>query len=343
MARTRVGINGFGRIGRLAFRAMAERPDDFEIMAVNDLASAADLRVLLQYDTVHGKFPGQVKLIDDTTLSAAGQKFKVLSERSPAKLPWKEMGVEVALESTGVFTKRASDKGGYGDHLKAGARKVVLSAPAKDEPDLTLVMGVNDAALKPEHNCISNASCTTNCLAPMVKVLNDNFGLEHGLMTTIHAYTNDQNVADMIHRDLRRARAAAQNIIPTTTGAARAVGKVIPELNGKLNGFALRVPVVNGSVTDFVATLKKSVTAGEINAAMKAAAAGPLRGLLEYCEDPIVSSDIIGNPHSSIFDSLCTMTMPADGGHMVKVVSWYDNEWGYSVRTADLIQRVASV
>ena len=343
MARIKVGINGFGRIGRLAFRAMAERPADFEIVAVNDLASAADLRVLLQYDTVHGRFPGKVELVNDTTLSAAGQKFRVLSERNPANLPWKDLGVEVALESTGVFTKRTSDKGGYGDHLQAGARKVVLSAPAKDQPDLTLVMGVNDAALLPEHHCVSNASCTTNCLAPMVKVLNDNYGLQQGLMTTIHAYTNDQNVADMIHSDLRRARAAAMNIIPTTTGAARAVGQVIPELNGKLNGFALRVPVANGSVTDFVATLNKSVTASEVNTAMKAAADGPLKGLLEYCTDPVVSSDIIGNPHSCVFDSLSTMTMPADGGNMVKVIGWYDNEWGYSVRTADLIRRVAAM
>jgi glyceraldehyde 3-phosphate dehydrogenase len=343
MAKVKVGINGFGRIGRLAFRAMAERPDEFEIVAINDLAPAADLRVLLQYDSVHRRFPGTVKLADDKTLVVNGQKVKVLSEKSPANLPWKELGVVVALESTGVFTRRSGEKGGYGDHLKAGARKVVLSAPAKDDPDLTLVMGVNDHALKPEHKCISNASCTTNCLAPVVKVLHDNFGVQQGLMTTIHAYTNDQRVADMIHRDLRRARAAAQNIIPTTTGAARAVGKVIPDLNGKLNGFALRVPVVNGSITDFVALLSKSATAEEINRAMKAAAEGALKGILEYCTDPIVSSDIIGNSHSSIFDSLSTMTMPADGGHMVKVVSWYDNEWGYSVRTADLIQRVAAM
>jgi glyceraldehyde 3-phosphate dehydrogenase len=343
MAKVKVGINGFGRIGRLAFRAMAARPDEFDIVAINDLAAAADLRVLLQYDTVHGRFPGKVELIDDTTLRVGDDTVKVLSERSPAKLPWKELGIDVALESTGIFTKRASEKGGYGDHLLAGARKVVLSAPAKDEPDLTVVKGVNDSELNASHQCVSNASCTTNCLAPLVKVLHDSFGLVHGLMTTIHAYTNDQRVGDMIHKDLRRARAAAQNIIPTTTGAARAVGQVIPELNGKLNGFALRVPVVDGSVTDFVAILNKSVTAKQVNAALKAAADGPMKGVMEYSTDPLVSSDIVGNPHSSIVDSLSTMTMPADGGNMVKVVSWYDNEWGYSCRTADLIQRIATL
>ena len=343
MATVKVGINGFGRIGRLAFRAMAARPNEFEIMAINDLASARDLRVLLQYDTVHGRYPGKVELIDDKTIGVDGRQVRVLSEKSPANLPWKDLGVEIALESTGVFRARESAKGGYADHLKAGARKVVLSAPAKDDPDLTVVMGVNDNKLTASHTCVSNASCTTNCLAPVAKVLHESFGIQQGLMTTIHAYTNDQRVADMIHSDLRRARAAAANIIPTTTGAARAVGKVIPDLAGKLNGFSLRVPVPDGSIVDLVVILNKSVTASEVNAAIKKAADGPLKGILEYTEDPIVSSDIVHHPASSIFDALSTMTMPADGGNMVKIVSWYDNEWGYSVRTADLIKRMAAL
>jgi len=337
----KVGINGFGRIGRLAFRAMAARPGEFDILAINDLADAKALALLLKYDTVHGLFPGEV-IAEGDSLIVDGKTVKVLSERSPANLPWAKMGVEVALESTGIFTSRESAKGGYGDHLKAGARKVILSAPAKDEPDLTVVFGVNEDRISPEHNCISNASCTTNCLAPVAKVLHESFGMKEGLMTTIHAYTNDQHTADQIHKDPRRARAAAQNIIPTTTGAARAVGKVIPELNGKLNGFAVRVPVPNGSCVDLVATLNKKVTAAEINTAIKAAADGPMKGILQYTEDPIVSSDIIGNDYSSIFDSLSTMTIPADGGNLVKILSWYDNEWGYSVRTADLIKLVAA-
>ncbi|GJM26032.1 MAG: glyceraldehyde-3-phosphate dehydrogenase [Phycisphaerae bacterium] len=337
-----VGINGFGRIGRLAFRAMFMRPDDFKIVAINDLGNAKALELLLKYDTVHGRFPGSVQS-EGETLIVNGQKIEVLTERNPANLPWAKMKVDIALESTGVFTKRSSEKGGYGDHLTAGAKKVILSAPAKDEPDMTVVFGVNEKKLTSEHKCISNASCTTNCLAPVAKVLNDSFGLKEGLMTTIHAYTNDQQTADQLHSDPRRARAAAQNIIPTTTGAAKAVGKVIPELNGKLNGFSLRVPVPDGSCTDLVATLDKAVTADEVNAALKAAADGPMKNYLEYCEDPIVSSDIIGNPHGSIVDSLCTMTMPAERGNMVKVISWYDNEWGYSCRTADLIKLAADV
>ena len=338
----RVGINGFGRIGRLVLRAMAQRPDEFDVMAINDLSSIDMLRQLLRYDTVHGRFKGTVE-VGDGALIINGKEVKVLAERSPAKLPWADLGVEVALEATGVFTVRESSKGGYGDHLKAGARKVILSAPSKDDPDLMCVLGINDDKLSPEHQCISNASCTTNCLAPVVKVLHENFGLVEGLMTTVHAYTNDQRIADLIHTDPRRARAAAQNIIPTTTGAARAVGKVLPELNGKLNGFALRVPVADGSLVDFVATLKKSVTRDQVNAALKSAAYGKLEGILEYNEDPLVSSDIIGNPSSSIVDAQSTMTMPADGGKMVKVVSWYDNEWGYSCRTADLIKMVATM
>ncbi len=338
----RVGINGFGRIGRLCFRAMAARANDFEVVAINDLSDPAVLRQLLKYDSVHGRFPGTVEAQKDA-LIVNGKRIAILSERAPAKLPWASLGVQVALESTGVFTKRESEKGGYGDHLKAGAKKVILSAPASDEPDLTVVLGVNDHQLSPAHTCISNASCTTNCLAPVVKVLNDSFGLVEGLMTTVHAYTNDQSVADLVHKDPRRARAAAVNIIPTSTGAAKAVGKVLPELNGKLNGFALRVPVADGSIVDLVATLKKSVTAAEINAALKTAAEGKMRGILEYSEDPLVSSDIVGNPHSSIIDAQSTMTMPAAGGHMVKVVSWYDNEWGYASRTVDLIARVAKM
>lgn len=339
----RVGINGFGRIGRLVARGLLANPSKFELVGVNDLGNPAALAHLLKYDSAHGRLDGKVETQGDSGIAVDGKAFKVTAIRNPAELPWGEMGVDVAVESTGIFTKRSSDRGGYGDHLKAGARKVVLSAPASDEPDLTVVLGVNDDKLTNEHNAISNASCTTNCLAPLAKVLNDSFGLVDGLMTTVHAYTNDQSTADMLHKDPRRARAAAVNIIPTTTGAARAVGKVIPELNGKLNGMALRVPVVDGSLTDLVARLKKKVTVAEVNAAIKAAADGPMRGILEYSEDPLVSTDIIDNPHSSIFDSLSTMTMPADGGDMVKVISWYDNEWGYSMRTVDLIERLAAL
>ncbi len=338
----RIGINGFGRIGRLVFRVMAGRAGEFEVVAINDLSSPKALRLLLKYDSVHGVFPGTVEATD-SALIVNGREIRVLSERAPAKLPWGELGIDVAVESTGVFTVRSGEKGGYGDHLSAGAKKVIVSAPTKDDPDLMVVLGVNDDQLSAAHLCLSNASCTTNCLAPMAKVLNDSFGLVEGLMTTVHAYTNDQRVGDLIHSDPRRARAAAVNIIPTTTGAARAVGKVIPDLSGKLNGFALRVPVADGSVVDLVATLKTKVTAAEVNAALKSAAEGKMRGIMEYSEDPLVSSDIIGNQHSSIIDSLSTMTMPADGGNMVKVVSWYDNEWGYASRTADLVARVAAL
>ncbi|MHC5111745.1 MAG: type I glyceraldehyde-3-phosphate dehydrogenase [Planctomycetota bacterium] len=338
----RVGINGFGRIGRLAFRAMAARDAEFEVAAINDLSDAKTLRQLLRYDSVHGRFPGTVEIASDG-LVVNGRTVKVLAERAPAKLPWGDLGVDVALESTGVFTKRSSEKGGYGDHLSAGARKVILSAPSKDDPDLMCVLGVNDDQLSSDHLCISNASCTTNCLAPVARVLHESFGLVEGLVTTVHAYTNDQKVSDLVHSDLRRARAAAVNIIPTSTGAAKAVGKVLPDLNGKLNGMAVRVPVADGSLIDLVATLGRSVTKDEINQALQAASQGALRGILEYSEDPLVSSDIVGNPHSSIVDSLSTMVMPGDGGTMVKVISWYDNEWGYSNRTADLIARVAAL
>lgn len=336
----KVGINGFGRIGRISFRAMAARADEFEIVGINDLGDPKALANLLKYDSVHGRFPGTVS-VDGKALIVNDRKIPIFSERDPGQLPWGEVGCEVALESTGIFTKRAGDgKPGYDSHLAAGAKKVVISAPAKDEPDLMCVLGVNSDQLSPEHKCVSNASCTTNCLAPMVKVLNENFGLEQGLMTTVHAYTNDQRVADMIHSDPRRARAAALNVIPTTTGAAKAVGKVYPDVAGKLTGISLRVPVPAGSVTDLVCTLAKPGSEEEINAAMKAAAEGELRGIMEYTEDPIVSSDIVGNPHSCIFDGSWTQRI---GPSLVKVLGWYDNEFGYSNRTADLILRLASL
>lgn len=342
MAPIKVGINGFGRIGRTVMRILAQRSDEFEAVALNDLCDVQSNAHLFKYDTVMGKFAGKVVAQDDAIV-INGQKVKVFSERNPANLPWGDLGVDIVLESTGVFRKRQSEKGGYGDHLKAGAKKVILSVPAADEIDVTIVLGVNNGDLKPEHTCVSNASCTTNCLGPIAKVLNDNFGIKRGIMTTIHAYTNDQNIADMMHKDLRRARAGAANIIPTTTGAARAVGKVIPELNGKLDGFAMRVPVMDGSVVDLTAELKKEVTVDQINDAVKAAAGGVMKGILEYCDEPIVSSDIIGNNHSSIFDALLTMTVPKASSNMVKVVSWYDNEWGYSCRSVDLMKMLAQM
>jgi len=335
---TKVAINGFGRIGRAVARILLEKKGDLELVAVNDLAPVKSLAHLFKYDTVMGKWCGTVEVKGDAIV-INGKTIKVLSERSPSNLPWSDMGVEIVVESTGIFRTKESEKGGYADHIKAGAKKVVLTVPAKDDIDATIVLGVNDDKLTADVACASNASCTTNCLAPVVKVLNDAFGIEKGLMTTIHGYTNDQNVADMIHSDMRRARAAAMNIIPTTTGAAKAVGKVIPELNGKLDGFALRVPVVDGSCVDLVAELKKEVTVEQVNGAIKSAAEGALKGIIEYCDEPIVSSDIIGNPASSIFDSLCTMVM----GKMVKVVSWYDNEWGYSSRTVDIMEKMAKM
>ena len=338
----KIGINGFGRIGRTVTRILAQRSEEFELVAINDLCPVATNAHLLKYDTVMGNFPGTVE-VQGNDLVVNGKTVKVLAERSPANLPWGDLGVQVVLESTGVFRERESAKGGYGDHLKAGAKKVLLSVPSKDKIDAMVVLGVNDDELKPEHTCVSNASCTTNCLGPIAKVLNDTFGIERGLMTTIHAYTNDQNVNDVFHSDLRRARAAAQNVIPTTTGAARAVGKVIPELDGKLDGFAMRVPVVTGSVVDLKAELKKNASVDEINAAMKAAADGPMKGILLYCEDPIVSSDIIGNDHSSIFDALSTMTMPKGSSNLIGVVSWYDNEWGYSCRSVDMMKMLAAM
>jgi len=285
-----------------------------------------------------GKWGGTVEA-KDGELVINGKAIKVLAVKNPAELPWKDMGVKVVLESTGVFRTAESPKGGYADHLKAGASKVMLSVPAKDDIDATIVLGVNDEKLTSAVKCVSNASCTTNCLAPLAKTLNDAFGIEQGVMTTIHAYTNDQNVADMIHKDLRRARAAAANIIPTTTGAAKAIGKVVPELDGKLDGFAIRVPIPVGSIVDLVVNVKKDVTVDSVNAAMKAAAEGPMKGILVYCDEPIVSSDIVNDPASSIFDSLCTIVVD----RTVKVVSWYDNEWGYSNRSVDIMERMAKM
>ncbi len=335
---TKVGINGFGRIGRAVARIIMQNQSDLELVAVNDLSDARSLAHLFKYDTVMGRWSGTVEA-GDGKLVINGKDIKVLAVKNPAELPWKDMGVKVVLESTGVFRLASSPKGGYADHLKAGASKVVLSVPAKDDIDATIVLGVNDEKLTKDVKCVSNASCTTNCLAPLSKVLNDTFGIEQGLMTTIHAYTNDQKVADMIHSDLRRARAAAANIIPTTTGAAKAIGKVIPELDGKLDGFAVRVPIPVGSIVDLVVNVKKDVTVDSVNAAMKAAAEGPMKGILVYCDEPIVSSDIVNDPASSIFDSLCTIVL----GRTVKVVSWYDNEWGYSNRTVDIMERLAAM
>jgi len=335
---TKVAINGFGRIGRAVARIIMQRKGDLELVAINDLSDAKSLAHLFKYDTVMGKWNGTVKVKDDE-LVINGKSVKVLAVRNPAELPWKDMGVKIVVESTGIFRTKESPKGGYADHIKAGAEKVVLTVPAKDDIDATIVLGVNDEMLTSEVKCVSNASCTTNCLAPVAKTLNDAFGIELGLMTTIHAYTNDQRVADMIHSDLRRARAAAVNMIPTTTGAAKAIGKVVPDLDGKLDGFAIRVPIPVGSVVDLVVNVKKDVTVDAVNAAIKAAAEGPMKGYLVYCDEPIVSSDIVNDPASSIFDSLCTMVI----GKTVKVVSWYDNEWGYSNRTVDIMEKLAAM
>ena len=336
----KVAINGFGRIGRLTFRGLVERSSEFEVVAINDLTDNKMLATLLKYDSTHGRFPGTVDY-NDESLIVNGKAIKATAIRNPAECPWGDLGVDVVVESTGVFASRKSaDKAGYDTHLDAGAKKVVLSQPAKDGADLTCVLGVNDDKITSDLKCISNASCTTNCLAPVAKVLHETFGIENGLMTTIHAYTNDQNVQDLPHKDPYRARAAAMNIIPTTTGAAKAVGLVIPALQGKLTGYAMRVPVVTGSVVDLTVNLSKAATPDAINAAMKAAAEGPLKGILAYTEDPIVSTDIIGDPHSSIFVGPWTTAI---SDTMVKVVSWYDNEWGYSCRTVDLIAKLAKM
>ncbi|MFP3860428.1 MAG: type I glyceraldehyde-3-phosphate dehydrogenase [Bacteroidales bacterium] len=333
MTKVKVAINGFGRIGRSVFRIAHERKN-IKIVGINDITDTKTLSHLLKYDSNYGKFNGKVEF-DNDNLIIDGKKIKVSSEKEPAKIPWDETP-DVVIESTGVFRQRESSKGGYGDHLKNGAKKVLLTVPAKDEIDAMVVLGVNDEALKPEHQCVSNASCTTNCLAPVVKVLHDEFGIEEGLMTTIHSYTADQNLQDAPHKDLRRARAAALSQIPTTTGAATAVGKVIPELNGKLDGKAIRVPTPTGSLVDFVANLKKEVSIEEVNKAMKKHAEGDMKGILGYTEDPIVSADIIGDSRSSIFDADSTMVI----GKTVKVISWYDNEWGYSTRVVDLLERL---
>jgi len=330
----KVGINGFGRIGRNVFRAAHAAGADLEFVAVNDLVDPATMAHLLKYDSILGRFPGEV-VAGDGAISVDGREVKMLSERDPAALPWGELGVDVVIESTGFFTGRED----AAKHLSAGAKKVIISAPAK-EPDVTVALGVNFESDydRDSHHVISNASCTTNCLAPMAKVLHEAFGIEQGLMTTIHAYTADQRLQDMPHKDPRRSRAAALNLIPTTTGAAKAVGLVLPELNGKLNGFSMRAPVPTGSAVDLVFTTPNPLEPAQINAALKAAAEGPLKGILAYTEDPIVSTDIVGDPHSSIIDALSTMVI--GDGRMAKVISWYDNEWGYSNRCVELAGKV---
>jgi len=331
---TQIGINGFGRIGRSVFRILSER-DDINVVCINDLFENEQLAYLLKYDTVMGIFQKEVKATGDA-LYVGDQKIEMTEYRDPAAIPWKDLGVDVVIESTGVFRERAPLE----KHLAAGARKVLLTVPAKDEIDATIVLGVNDDELKAEHCIVSNASCTTNCLAPIAKILDESFGIEEGFITTVHAYTNDQRLADVPHRDFRRSRAAGENIIPTTTGAARAVGKVLPQLKGKLDGLAMRVPVPDGSIVDLVARLRSKPSAEDVNDAVRAAADGSMKQVLEYSEAPLVSSDIIGNPHSSIFDAMSTSSLQ-DG--YLRVVSWYDNEWGYSNRVVDLIDRMATM
>jgi glyceraldehyde 3-phosphate dehydrogenase len=331
---TRIGINGFGRIGRQSLKAMLERyPRDLEVVAVNDLTDTKTNAHLLKYDSTYGKFPGEIEATADS-LIVNGHTIKVISQRDPAQIPWGDLGVELVIESTGLFT----DASKAAAHLKGGAKKVIISAPAKGE-DLTIVLGVNDNMYDPaKHNIVSNASCTTNCLAPAAKVLNDAFGIERGMMNTIHSFTNDQRILDQVHKDLRRARTAGANIIPTTTGAARALALVIPELKGRFDGMSLRVPTVTVSVVDFVAIIRKEATKDAINQAFKEAAAGSLKGILGYTDEPLVSSDFRGDPRSSIVDGLSTMVL---GSNMVKVMAWYDNEWGYSSRVADLAHFMA--
>ena len=331
---TRVGINGFGRIGRSVFRILSDR-DDINVVCINDLFENEQLAYLLKYDTVMGIFKKEVAATDDA-LHVGDQKVVMTEHRDPAAIPWKDLGVDVVIESTGVFRERAPLE----KHLAAGAKKVLLTVPAKEEIDATIVLGVNDDQLKAEHRIVSNASCTTNCLAPIAKIIDDSFGIEEGFITTVHAYTNDQRLADVPHKDFRRSRAAGENIIPTTTGAARAVGKVLPRLKGKLDGLAMRVPVPDGSIVDLVCRLGKNATTEDVNGAVREAAEGPMQRVLEYSEEPLVSSDIIGNPHSSIFDALSTSSLK-DG--YLRVVSWYDNEWGYSNRVVDLIDKMATL
>ncbi|XOV85853.1 MAG: type I glyceraldehyde-3-phosphate dehydrogenase [Pseudomonadota bacterium] len=332
MANPRIAINGFGRIGRTVMR-IAKLRHHFDVVAVNDLATPEQLAYAFQYDSIHGKYPGQLKLEGDV-MEIDGDPFKVLSERDPAKLPWKEFGVDYVIESSGAFRQVAQLQ----QHLDAGAKRVIVTVPTKDPLDATLVAGVNDHVVTKDSTIISNASCTTNCAAPVAKVLHEQFGIVKGLLTTVHAYTSDQRLIDAPHKDLRRSRNAATNIVPTSTGAAKAIGVVLPELKGKMDGLAIRVPVPDGSLVDMTVELARDVTVEEINAAMKQAAEGPLHGILEYCEDPIVSSDIVGNAHSSVFDPALTQVM---GGRLVKVISWYDNEWGYSTRVEELISRLA--
>jgi glyceraldehyde 3-phosphate dehydrogenase len=332
----KVAINGFGRIGRTVFRIIASRTDtDIDVVAINDLSDDDILAYLLEYDSVMGRFDQKVT-VKDGLMTVGGHEIAMLMERDPAELPWAELDVDVVIEATGVFRDRASLQ----KHLDAGAKRVILTVPAKDAIDETIVLGVNDENLDAGDLIVSNASCTTNCLAPLAKVLDDAFGIRKGVMTTVHAYTNDQRLADVPHADLRRSRAATENIIPTTTGAAKAVGEVLPDLDGKLDGMAMRVPVPDGSTVDLVVELDRDVTVEEVNAAVKAAADGPLKNILEYNEDAIVSTDIIGNPHSSVFDAAGTHVL---GGNLVKVMSWYDNEWGYSNRVVDLIERLGEV
>jgi glyceraldehyde 3-phosphate dehydrogenase len=330
----RVGINGFGRIGRSVFRILSDR-DDIEVVAVNDLYENQQLAYLLKYDTVMGVLDKDVS-VDGDMMSVNGDSISMIDETDPANLPWAELGIDIVVESTGVFRVREQLE----KHLEAGAKKVILTVPPKDEIDATIVLGVNDRDLEPQHRIVSNASCTTNCLAPIAKILDDAFGLEEGFLTTVHAYTNDQRLADVPHKDRRRSRAAAENIIPTTTGAARAVGKVMPHLAGKLDGMAMRVPVPDGSIVDFICRLAAAPSREEINTAVREAAEGPMKKVVEYSEVPLVSSDIIGNPHSSIFDALSTATQ---GKGFAKVVSWYDNEWGYSNRVVDLMERLIEI
>ena len=329
-----IAINGFGRIGRNVFRIVQDNPS-INVVAINDLTDPKTLAHLLKYDSVHGRFNGDID-VDGDSIIVNGQSIRIYSERDPSQLPWASLNVDVAIESTGVFTQARTDRGGYLSHIDAGAKKVILTVPAKDEIE-TMVLGVNDDSYNSGVEAWSNASCTTNCLAPMAKVLNDTFGIKRGFMNTVHAYTNDQSILDLPHKDLRRARAAAQSIIPTSTGAAKAVSLVIPELKGKLDGMAMRVPTPDGSVVDLVCELDKDVTKEEVNAALKEAANGPMKGILEYSDEPLVSVDIIGNPHSSIIDGLSTMV----NGNLVKVVSWYDNEYGYSNRVVDLVEKIA--
>jgi glyceraldehyde 3-phosphate dehydrogenase len=334
MMATHVGINGFGRIGRSVFRILSDR-DDIDVVCINDLFENEQLAYLLKYDTVMGIFPKEVRATADA-MYIGDQRVVMTEHRDPAVIPWKDLGVDVVIESTGVFRERAPLE----KHLAAGAKKILLTVPAKDEIDATIVLGVNDDDLKPEHRIVSNASCTTNCLAPVAKILDDSFGIEEGFITTVHAYTNDQRLADVPHKDFRRSRAAGENIIPTTTGAARAVGKVLPQLKGKLDGLAMRVPVPDGSIVELVCRVRKSPSAEDVNATVREAAAGPMKQVLEYSEEPLVSSDIIGNPHSSIFDAMSTGSLQ-DG--YLRVVSWYDNEWGYSNRVVDLIDKMAAL